>query len=183
MWNMLTRASVNKVRLILLAAFGLIVVCVGSCGTHGGTSSGGLSCRVSVPQRITLGTLPLTLILKNAGSQPLRICTDCGARRTHKWNPKTGEYEFGVWLIPGIWEGDMASVKGLKQSIVTLPPGGEVGLPVNMWPETRPIRLTGHYAVPPYVVGSSVTDDPEFKKLDIWRGTIAAPPVTLRVSK
>ena len=185
MWNMLTRVSVNKGMLILVAAFGFIIGCVGSCSTREGTSSGGLNCRVSVPQRVARGTQSLSLILKNEGSQPLRICTACGsAMRSHKWNPSIGALEINVWLVPGGWEGDMGTVKQLKESIVTLPPGGEVGLPFDAWVDPRePIRLTAHYVVDPHVVHHGLVADPEFMKLAIWRGEIDAPPVVLRVSE
>ena len=43
--------------------------------------------------------------------------------------------------------------------------------------------LTAHYVVDPHVVHYGLVADPEFMKLDIWRGKIDAPAVVLRVSE
>jgi ribosomal protein L32 len=138
-----------------------------------------------VPEHFTSGTQRLALVLENESSQPIRVCTACGsAHRSHKWNPKTGVLEVDVLLIPGGWEGDHGpfTTQDIPRSFTTLRPGDSMDLPFNVWPDPNsPVRVKAHYAVQPGY--GDWASQPEFQKLDMWRGKIDAGPVTLRIKE
>ena len=175
----------KRATLILTLVLGFVAGCSQPQGTRSKAMSGGLTCRISVPEHIASGLLPLALVLKNESSQPIRVCTACGSAHTsHKWNPKTGVLEAEVWLIPGGWEGDHGpfTIQNIPGSFATLRPGDSVDLPFNVWPDPKePWRVTAHYAVQPSY--GDWASQPEFQKLDMWRGKIDAEPVTLRTKE
>ena len=172
----------KKATLILAMGLGFIAGCTQPQATHEKTTPGGLTCHISVPEHFNSGTHRLALVLENESVQPIRVCTACGAECSHRWNPKTRALEVGVWLIPGYSEGDSTTLECLAKSIVTLRPSGNVQLPFNVWPDPNStVRVTAHYAVQPGY--GNWTSQPEFQKLDMWRGKIDAEPVTLRTKE
>jgi hypothetical protein len=175
----------KKPTLILALGLGFVAGCAQPQGTRAKTMSGGLTCHISVPGHFNSGTHRLALVLKNESSQPIRVCTACGsAHRSHKWNPKTGVLEVDVWLSPGGWEGDYGpfTTQDIPRSFTSLRPGDSMDLPFNVWPDPNStVRVKAHYAVQPGY--GDWASQPEFQKLDMWRGKIDAEPVTLRTKE
>jgi hypothetical protein len=175
----------KKATLILAMGLGFIAGCAQPLATHEKTTPSGLTCHISVPEHFNSSTHRLALVLENESVQPIRVCTACGsAHRSHKWNPKTGVLEVEVWLIPGGWEGDHGpfTTQDIPRSFTTLRPGESMDLPLKVWPDPNStVRVTAHYAVQPGY--GNWASQPEFQKLDMWRGKIDAGPVTLRTKE
>ena len=126
-------------------------------------SANDLSCRIEVPS-LTLtqrGTVPASLVLTNAGKDPIRICTLCQG-----WRGSAGG-AYSVGFTPDIWKSDSPTTKQLSEYITTLKPGESYRLPFEI------DNLQGAKSKTSVVATYGVSDALA-SKLGVWHGAIGA---------
>ena len=129
-----------------------------------------LSARIRVPAgtKVVNGGFGCLLELFNTGNTPVGVCVNC-----QRWGG-TGSGWYEVRLYPDVWSSAVIPVEPIAEYIAMIPPRQQALLPFQVHrSQDGAFKLTASY-------GFGYKDNA--RRLNVWPGTVAAPPLMLRIS-